>query len=66
MTDIELIAALRKQAQDEAQSRRIAEFGPGGGNPDAKECDHIEWIAADRLVVLLDCIEDLEAQIEKV
>jgi len=57
MTDVELIVALRKQAVEEAQSRRIAEFGPGGGNPTAQASDHIEWIAADRLVELRDKLE---------
>lgn len=45
MNDIE--QRLRDSAERQAENRRIAEFGPGGGNPEAKAEDHIEWEAAE-------------------
>jgi hypothetical protein len=53
-----LVKRLRYIAEQTAYDRRIAEFGPGGGNPKAKAQDHIEWTAADR-------IEELEAEVER-
>ncbi len=49
----DLVKFLRKKVVIDVENRKIAEFGPGGGNPDAKLEDHIEWWAARRL-------EDLE------
>ena len=43
------VAQLREQAEEHAQARRDAEFGPGGGNPKAKAEDHLEWKAADEI-----------------
>lgn len=44
-----LIEDLRAKAETKAENRRVAEFGPGGGNPGARASQHIEWIAADTL-----------------
>jgi len=44
-----LIDMLYQKAEYEAESRRIAEYGPGGGNPDAKASDHVEYLAAKEL-----------------
>jgi hypothetical protein len=43
----DLSKKLRQIAEMGAENRRIAEYGPGGGNPDAKAEEHIEWKAAD-------------------
>ena len=48
MTD-DLIRRLRYEAEMKAANRRLAEYGPAGGNPDAKAQDHLEWIAAAAL-----------------
>jgi hypothetical protein len=58
MTDStdDLIKRLRFDAELRAANRRLSEYGPAGGNPDAKAEDHDEWRAAD-------CIEQLEIQL---
>lgn len=51
-----LVEKLRKQAEEFAEGRRIAEFGPAGGNPDARAEQHLEWKAADEIVRLREVI----------
>jgi hypothetical protein len=53
-----LVADLRAAAISKAEDRRVAEYGPGGGNPNAVPEDHIEWKAADE-------IESLRAEVER-
>lgn len=60
-----LIYHLKREAELRAESRRICEFGPAGGNPTAKASDHIEWLAADQLIALRKLCGDLaEALVE--
>ena len=57
-----LVSRLRMIAKKTAEDRHIAEFGPGGGNPNAKVEDHIEWSAADvieELIGLLKTFKDI-------
>ena len=49
MNAVAIVAALREEAEKHAEDRRVAEFGPGGGNPKAKAEDHLEWRAADEI-----------------
>jgi len=44
-----IMGHLRYVAGYRADDRRVAEFGPAGGNPDANAKDHIEWRAADEI-----------------
>jgi hypothetical protein len=53
------IKKLRDAAEAGVESRRAAEFGPGGGNPNARREQHLEWIAAD-------IIADLERKLDSV
>jgi len=53
MPDDSIADRLRKMAMQEVANRKIAEFGPAGGNPSAKVQDHIEWKAAH----YIDCLE---------
>jgi len=55
-----LVAKLRAKAEEGAQNRRIAEFGPGGGNPKAKASQHLEWLAADEIERLVGVIDAKE------
>ena len=48
----DLVSRLREAAEEEKQARIDAEFGPGGGNPDAKAEDALEWEAAERIAEL--------------
>ena len=57
-----LIADLRAAAISGAEARRVAEYGPGGGNPNAKPEDHIEWAAADEIESLRAEVERLKAE----
>lgn len=53
----EIIRMLRKAAEGAAENRRAAEYGPGGGNPAARADQHLEWHAAEALVVALDRVK---------
>jgi hypothetical protein len=48
----DIATKLREEAQALAQNRRVAEYGPGGGNPNARASDHMEWKAADYIDTL--------------
>lgn len=45
----DLVKQLRDEAEKRAEDRRICEFGPGGGNPNARAHEHLEWKAADEI-----------------
>ena len=69
-----IVKELRERAEYRARDRRIAEFGPVGGNPNARAWQHLEWQAADHiddlqhgsnvmlkaLAEISDCAEDME------
>jgi len=69
-----IVKELRERAESGARDRRVAEFGPAGGNPNAKAYEHLEWKAADHiddlqhgfdvmlkaLAEISDCVETLE------
>lgn len=54
----DLVARLRREAKNLAASRQVAEFGPGGGNPNARPEDHVEWQAADEIERLAKEVKD--------
>ena len=49
---MDIVDQLKQEARARANDRRIAEFGPGGGNPNAKAEDHLEWKAAEEIIRL--------------
>jgi len=63
MSDI--VERLREAAEQAADNRRVAEFGPVGGNPAAKAEEHLEWKAADEIERLQAEVERLEAERDK-
>jgi len=56
-----IVDILRKQAEEDAESRRICEFGPAGGNSKAKAEQHIEWKAAN----YIDSLEAENAKLKR-
>ena len=57
---MDIVDRLRKQAEERAQARKDAEFGPGGGNPEARPEDHLEWEAANEISGLRKMLKDAE------
>lgn len=57
MRSQEIIHKLREAAETAAENRRVAEFGPAGGNPEARADQHLEWYAAEALVAAWDKIK---------
>lgn len=57
---MDIVDRLRKQAEEGARARKDAEFGPGGGNPDAKPEDHLEWEAANEISGLRKALKEVE------
>jgi hypothetical protein len=49
---MDIVAWLRKEAEEIAESHRQSLYGPGGGKPDAKREDYREWEAAEEIVRL--------------
>lgn len=58
----ELVVRLENQAKQKAEDRRVAQYGPGGGEPAAKAEQHIEWDAAVTLREQEERIERLKRQ----
>lgn len=56
---------LRKQAEQATEDRRTAEFGPAGGNPNAKAEQHIEWEAADEIDKLKNLLNKSRITLER-
>lgn len=57
----DIVNRLMKSAQQLLDDRLCAEFGPGGGNPNAKIEDGLEYKAAQEIKKLRQWIDDLQS-----
>ena len=65
-TQASIVDILRGKAEKSAEGRRIAEFGPAGGNPKAEAEQELEWKAAEYIEILENRVKKLQSQLDEV